>query len=253
MTAILGLLSGFALVIVAIFIGGAPAGFVNAAGILIVLFGTFAVTSVSFSGREMGETPGTVWRMMVQIQQEPSRAATAVIQIAERARRDGFLALERILPTLNEEPFLRKALSLLIDGTKGEEIEQILNREAGAIAARNMKTVDVLRRAGEVAPAMGLIGTLIGLVKMLGTLDDPSSIGPAMSVALLTTFYGAIMAHMVFIPLAARAERLSSDETLLNSVYALGAASMGRKENPRQLELIVNTILPPAQKVNYFD
>ncbi len=126
-------------------------------------------------------------------------------------------------------------------------------REAGTISARNMRSVDILRRAGDVAPAMGLIGTLIGLVQMLGSLNDPRTIGPAMAIALLTTFYGAILAHMVFLPLAARADRMSEEEALSNSVYTLGVASIGRKENPRRLEVIVNALLPPEQKVNFFE
>ena len=100
---------------------------------------------------------------------------------------------------------------------------------------------------------MGLIGTLIGLVQMLGNLEDPSSIGPAMAVALLTTFYGAVLANMFFLPLANKLERNSLVEHRVNHIYALGAASISRQENPRRLELLLNTILPPAQRVNYFD
>lgn len=235
------------------FIGGTPAGFINAAGMLIVIVGTFSVTAISFDSSDLTSAPKTVWHVMTQSPQNAGNAAVTVIRLAERARRDGVLALERTVPTFVQQPFLQKALGLMIDGTQIEDLEQILNREAAAISARNMKSVDVLRRAGEVSPAMGLIGTLIGLVQMLGNLDDPSTIGPSMSVALLTTFYGAIMAHMVFIPLAARAERISAEEATLNTVYSMGAASMTRKENPRQLELLVNTILPPAQKVAYFE
>lgn len=237
---------------IAMLIDGSAAGFINMASILIVLLGTFAVTSISFSPSELSSAPRTILRVMTSTTRDPSAAAVTVIRLAERARRDGMLALEAALPNFGQEPFLQKAMSLLVDGTRIEDVENILNREAAAIAARHMKSVDVLRRAGEVAPAMGLIGTLIGLVKMLGSLNDPSTIGPAMSVALLTTFYGAILAHMVFIPLAARAERMSAEETLLNSVYTMGATSMTRRENPRQLELLVNTILPPAKKVMYF-
>jgi chemotaxis protein MotA len=110
-----------------------------------------------------------------------------------------------------------------------------------------------MKKAGDIAPAMGLIGTLIGLVQMLGNLDDPSSIGPSMAVALLTTFYGAVLANMVFMPLAAKLERNSGEEELLNSVYMVGAVSIGRQENPRRLEMLINSILPPSKRVSYFD
>ena len=121
-----------------------------------------------------------------------------------------------------------------------------------AAATRHRCTADILRRAGEVAPAMGLIGTLLGLVQLLGRLSDPSAIGPAMAVALLTTFYGAILAHMVFLPFAAKADRSRETEQLVNSVYTLGASSIGRKENPRRLEVALNALLPPNKQVQYF-
>jgi len=100
---------------------------------------------------------------------------------------------------------------------------------------------------------MGLIGTLIGLVQMLGNLDDPSTIGPAMAVALLTTFYGAVLANMVFSPMASKLERNSTEEAMVNTVYMMGAASIGRQENPRRLEMLLNSILPPSKRVQYFD
>jgi chemotaxis protein MotA len=100
---------------------------------------------------------------------------------------------------------------------------------------------------------MGLIGTLIGLVQMLGRLDDPASIGPAMAVALLTTFYGAVLANMVYSPLANKLERNSFQETLVYEIYLTAAASIGRQENPRRLEMLLNTILSPSAQLSHFD
>lgn len=253
MTALIGLFSAFLLIAVAISIGGSPAAFVSVPGMLIVILGTFAVTAVSFSLAELKEAPRTLARIFRAPSGTPARGALRVLQIAERARKKGLLDLDRLLPAMRHEPFLAKSLQLLVDGHKGDEVEKIMRREAGAIAERNARAVDVLRRAGEVAPALGLIGTLVGLVQMLARLDDPAAIGPAMAIALLTTFYGAILAHMVFLPLAARAERMSAEEELLNSVYALGISSIGRRENPRRLEMMINSLLPPAQKIRYFD
>jgi len=119
--------------------------------------------------------------------------------------------------------------------------------------SRHERGVGILRQAATVAPAMGLIGTLIGLVQMLGNLDDPNSIGPSMAVALLTTLYGAVLANMVFSPLAAKLERNSNDEASVMNVYTLGASSIGRQENPRRLETLLNTLLPPPKRVQYFD
>ena len=141
----------------------------------------------------------------------------------------------------------------MVDGLPAEEVERILTQDNQATFERHLRSAGVLRRAGEVAPAMGLIGTLIGLVQMLGNLDDPSSIGPAMAVALLTTFYGAVLANMVFTPLATKLERNAQVESVVRQIYTIGAASISRQENPRRLEMMLNTILAPRQRVTYFD
>ncbi|MBL4719843.1 MAG: MotA/TolQ/ExbB proton channel family protein, partial [Alphaproteobacteria bacterium] len=103
-----------------------------------------------------------------------------------------------------------------------------------------------------ISPAMGLIGTLVGLVQMLGSLSDPSTIGPKMALALLTTFYGAILSNLIFTPLAAKLERNSTDQVLISQLQAMAATSIGRQENPRRLEMLLNTILPPGERVEYF-
>ena len=138
-------------------------------------------------------------------------------------------------------------------GPPGGEVEAIMRRDMHSTVQRHAKSTNVLRKLGEFAPAMGLIGTLIGLVQMLGRLNDPSTIGPSMAVALLTTFYGAVLANIVFLPLAAKLERNSTEEALVNNVYLMGATSIGRQENPRRLEMLLNSLLPPSQRVQYFD
>ena len=142
---------------------------------------------------------------------------------------------------------------LVVDGTQGEEVESIMRRDLNATLQRHRKGASILRKAAEFAPAMGLIGTLIGLVQMLGSLDDPSTIGPAMAVALLTTFYGAVLANMVFSPMASKLERNSTEEGTINTVYMMGASSIGRQENPRRLEMLLNCTLPPTKRIKYFD
>jgi len=123
---------------------------------------------------------------------------------------------------------------------------------AGDLGRARRAFSQCLRRAAEVAPAMGLIGTLVGLVQMLANLNDPSAIGPGMAVALLTTFYGAVLANMVLAPLAAKLEKRAGEESLVNEIYLMGVASIARRENPRRLEMLINTVLPPARRVSYF-
>ena len=141
---------------------------------------------------------------------------------------------------------------MLLEGATSDEIEPFMQGEMQAAARRQIRTVSVLRKAAEISPAMGLIGTLVGLVQMLGNLSDPSTIGPSMAVALLTTFYGAVLANMVFTPLASKLERNSSEEALINQIHVMAATSIGRHENPRRLEMMLNTILPPDHRIEYF-
>lgn len=253
MATLVGLLSGFALVAAAIWLGGSPGSFINAPSILIVIGGTLAVTTMCFSLNEMVRTVKVISKTVFHGARDPAEAATQVLQVSEMARKQGLLALQGTVAALKNEPFLHKGISMVVDGTPGEEVENIMRRDLQATLQRHAKSTSVLRRAAEFAPAMGLIGTLIGLVQMLGNLDDPSTIGPSMAVALLTTFYGAVLANMVFSPMANKLERNSAEEALVNHVYMMGASSIGRQENPRRLEMLLNSILPPAKRVRYFD
>ncbi len=250
---VVGLLAGFALVVSAIVLGGSPATFVNVPSVLIVIGGTFAVTTACFSVSEMLQSVRVVGRTMVYARRDPAAAATQVLHLAETSRKQGVLSLQGMLESLSDEPFLHKGIMMVVDGTPGEEVETMLRRDMMATEQRHARSAGILRKAAEFSPAMGLIGTLIGLVQMLGNLDDPTTIGPSMAVALLTTFYGAVLANMVFLPLAAKLERNSAEEALINQVYMLGAASIGRQENPRRLEMMLNSVLPPARRIQYFD
>jgi chemotaxis protein MotA len=248
-----GLVCGFGLLSAAIVLGGSPGSFINAPSILLVLGGTFSVVTVSYSLAEVVNTFRVIGKTIVWSGRDPSEAAVSVIKTAEIARHQGVLALQNYLDATTDEPFLQKGISLVVDGPPIAEIEEVMRRDLHATMQRHAKGAGILRKAAEYAPAMGLIGTLIGLVQMLGNLDDPSAIGPAMAVALLTTFYGAVLANMLLSPLAAKLERNSEDEALLNLVYLTAAVSMGRQENPRRLEMLLNSILPPAKRVHYFN
>jgi chemotaxis protein MotA len=250
---LLGLLAALALVGGAIFLGGSWLAFLDLRAILLVVAGTFAVTAVSYSIGEIIQAQPIMFRTLFHSGVAPNEAAMRVLQLSERARRRGILQLQSELFALRAEPFLHRAMTMLVDGIIVEEIERNLTFETHAMMQRHVRSTGILRRAAEVAPAMGLIGTLIGLVQMLGSLNSPERIGPAMAVALLTTFYGALLANVVFLPLASKLERNSATELLINQIYILGALSIGRQENPRRLELVLNTILPASQRVKYFD
>ncbi len=248
-----GVIGAFVVIGLAMVLGGSPGSFVDVPAILIVVGGTFLVTTVSFTLGEVAQAQRVMLRAVLYHAEPPEAAARRVLKLADVARQKGPFALEAELGAMHYGRFLAQAVSLVVDGLPAEEVESILGRERHATRERHIRSAGVLRRAGEVAPAMGLIGTLIGLVQMLGNLDDPSSIGPAMAVALLTTFYGAVLSNMVFNPLATKLERNSDVESMVNQIYSIGAASISRQENPRRLETTINAILSPVQRVNYFD
>ena len=227
---IVGITGGFALVLSAMILGGSVGAFVDAPAVLIVLGGTFMVTLASFSLAELLRAGAVMSRAVMTSTQAPSVAAYRIMELAEKARRDGVLALQLGTGQRSEEVFLRKAMALVVDGTPGEEVERILRREVQSQSQRSRTSADVFRRAAEVAPAMGLIGTLVGLVQMLSNL-----------------------AYMVFSPLASKLERRNDEDNLVQTVYLTGAASIGRHENPRRLEMLLNAILPPAHQIQYFD
>jgi chemotaxis protein MotA len=250
---LLGVGGAFAMIAGAMMLSGQAAAFLDVPSILIVVGGTFLVTTVSFSLGEIAAAQRLMLRAAVYHAETPQNAVWQALYLADLARKRGRLALQNVTEQLHDAPFLYRAITMVVDGVPAEEVERILARDAEAAFERHQRSAGILRRAGEVAPAMGLIGTLIGLVQMLGSLDDPSSIGPAMAVALLTTFYGAVLANMVFNPLAGKLERNSHIESTVSQIYTIGAASISRQENPRRLEMMLNTILPPDNRVAFFD
>lgn len=246
---VIGIGGALALIVLAMVLGGSPGSFLDIPAILIVVLGTLAVTLAAFTFDEIGATFAILPRTVMHPRQDAGEAADRVLDLAEEARARGLLKLQGApLEATADEPFLYKGLSLVIDGVAEDEVEDMLRQEMEATAARHARSVGVLRRAAEVSPAMGLIGTLVGLVQMLGNLDDPARIGPSMAVALLTTFYGAILSNVVFSPLASKLERTATEEQVINHLFVLGVVSIARKENPRRLEMLLNSILPPHQR-----
>jgi chemotaxis protein MotA len=250
---LLGFASGFGLVAAAMTVGGSPWSFFDLPAFLIVIGGTFGVTTICFPMHELLQTPRVIGKALVRPTRDAQRTAWEMLSIAEVARKKGLLDIEDNLDTAASDPMAVEALELVADGVPSNEIENVLQREIDAMVDRHMAGANVMRKAADVSPAMGLIGTLIGLVQMLSNLEDPSSIGPSMAIALLTTFYGAILSNMVFSPLAAKLERNSAEEALAAEMVLLGASSISRKENPRRLETSVNAILPPAKRVWFFE
>lgn len=249
---IIGLILGFTLLLLAVSFGGDIASFVDIPSVLIVLGGTASITLVCFSGKEVARTFKNLTKAFVFRAPDEQAEARLMLELAQRARSAGILSVQKDIETLSD-PFLRQGFQLAIDGVNPEAIETVMRGDTESMLDRHQKSIAVLRKAAEVAPAMGLIGTVIGLVQMLANLSDPDRIGPAMALALITTLYGAVLSYLVFMPLAAKLERNSLVEYQLRRIYTVAVLSVVRQENPRQLEVMINAILPPAKRVQVFD
>lgn len=245
--------AAFLLLVSAMALGGSLPAYADGPAFLMVFGGTAAVTAMSFSIEEVLNLPAVLGTTLVRGVPRGAAAARRLLAVAEQARRNGLLALENLLPRLNDDRFLVKAVAYVVDNTPAEPLERALRTELHATLARHRAAADMLRRGGEVAPAMGLIGTLVGLVQMLANLNNPASIGPAMAVAILATLYGAVLANMVLLPLAAKLDRNNHAEALIANLTIMAAVSIASHDSPRRLEVMLNSILPPAQRITYFD
>lgn len=250
---ILGLIFTFGLIIAAIAVKQTDARFIDGSSLLIVVLGTLTATAISYTLEELKQAGSIIAHSMVQKQWNPRQLANSLVSLAVIAKKKGVLALSNYNAELEKNEFLFQSFQMVIDGFNPEEIEFLLTQELEAEYERHKRSASITRRASEIAPAMGLIGTLIGLVMMLANLEDPEKIGPAMAIALLTTFYGAILGTIVMAPLAVKLEKRSSDEFMMKSLVKIAAVSIASQDNPRKLEMLLNSELPPAQRIRYFD
>lgn len=250
---ILGIFFALALIAGAISMGTGDASFFDVPSILIVILGTIAATSIAYTGAEMRRAGKILANSVFRKVWNYSGMAVQLLDLATLARKKGTLALGGAMAEISKDKLLARAVELVTDGYSAEDIERVLSQEIDALVERHRRSAGILRRAAEIAPAMGLIGTLVGLVQMLAALDNPDAIGPAMAVALLTTFYGAILGMVILSPLAAKLERNSNDEATIRTLIMVGMASIARQENPRRLEMLLNSELPPESRIKYFD
>ena len=192
---------------------------------MITLGGTIASTFVYFKPSQVLGVIGLTRVALFSGNQSPRDAIRLLVHFAGKARREGLLALEEEAENL-DDPFLKKGIRLVVDGTDPETVRQILDIEVTFLEERHQSGQQIFDHMGAMAPAFGMVGTLIGLIIMLGHMDDPSKIGPAMAVALITTFYGVVLANLVFIPIAGKLRVKSAEEVLLREVMIEGILSI---------------------------
>ncbi len=244
---LVGAVAGLLMITVAIYIGGGAGAFLNIPSMLITVGGTVCATLVHFPLAEVLRIVSVVKRTFAVNIPPPQQVIRDMGEFARAARRDGVLALEDTLSRVDDD-FLAKGLQLVIDGTEAEQLREIMLIELNSVQRRNKMGSNILSFMGEAAPAFGMIGTLIGLVQMLRKLDDPSMIGAGMATALITTFYGALLANLFFIPLAGKLTTRAKEEETVRQMMIEGLAGIQSGVNPGVLEDRLMSFLAPGSR-----
>lgn len=245
-----GLLIGFVLLIIAVIIGGGVSGiaaFINVPSMMIVVGGTFCATLVRYPLQRVFGLVGIIMKTIFVKLSSPQAEMQRLIEYAKLARREGLLALESKIIDI-KDAFLAKSIQLLVDGTDADGLRAILEKEIENVRGRHSIGKGVLESMGTVAPAFGMMGTLIGLVLMLRELDDPSKIGVGMATALITTFYGVLLANLIFLPMSGKLDIRSKEETLLKELIVEGVVAIQSGDNPSIVEEKLKGFLSPTQR-----
>lgn len=228
---IIGMTAGFGLITYAILLGGSAGVFYDFPSILITFGGMVAATFIHFSMSQMFSVFGVVKKTFFCRMPTEQELTQQMVNFAAINRRDGALALEQHLQKVRNG-FLVKGVQMLIDGQKEDVIAGQMSLEIQYLQERHADGKKLLEFMGSAAPAFGMVGTLIGLVQMLKTLDDPSKIGAGMATSLITTFYGAVLANLVFLPMAGKLGLRSKKESIQRQMIVEGLLSIVRGEGP---------------------
>lgn len=245
---IIGIAAGLAFIFMSIVTsGGAIASYVNLPSFLMVIGGSFAAMMVANPMSRMLGIMRYINQVLRPTDWQEERIINELVAFSERARREGLLALEDNLDEVEDE-FMRKGIQLVVDGTDPDIIKSILYNDLNQIQERHETGIKVFDDWGKIAPAFGMIGTLAGLIAMLANLEDQSSIGRGMALALITTMYGAIMANLVLVPMRSKLEDRDKEETRAKEIIIEGILSIQSGDNPRILLEKLVSFLPPRQR-----
>ncbi len=232
LTTIIGFLTGAICIVVSIMMAGSLEAFWDIPSVFIVLGGTIASTIISYRGKALKNLKTIYTKAFKKAEIDLNKDIELIISIANVARREGLLALEDTMSDV-DNPFLKKGIMLIVDGTDTELIKNILETEVYFIQSRHSEGQAMINSMAAYAPAYGMIGTLIGLILMLKNLDDSSALGPGMATALVTTFYGVVLANLIFTPISKKLKAQSDLEALQKELYIEGLLSIQEGENPR--------------------
>ncbi len=240
-----GIIVGFALLIAAIILGGNYDIFLNIPGLMIVIGGTFSAACINFPLSDIYNSFVAAFKIFVTRKLKANEVVNLMVKIAEISRREGLLALENIETDNN---ILKKTCQLIADNADTDLIQETLMIEIASMKQRHFITQEVFKKMGSYAPAFGMVGTLIGLVQMLSSLKDPDAIGPAMAVAILTTFYGSVLSNLVFLPIAGKLKSRTKEEVLHLQIIFEGAKCILQNNNPRFVYEKLSSFVPPKER-----
>lgn len=248
LTTILGTVLAFGLVLFSMASGDSGLGvFIHVPSLVMVVGGTFAVTMVNFPGAQLKSIAKVMAVTALYKAPHPSEEIERVVTYANLARKEGLLALESKLQEVKDS-FFAKGIQLVIDGFSADTVRDIMALEAEWQRQRHSMGKKIMDQMGTFAPAFGMIGTLVGLVQMLQNLSDPSQIGQGMATALLTTMYGAVLANMVFLPLAGKLDVRAKQEALLRELMIEGIVAIQSGEKPQLIKEKLKGFLDPKAR-----
>jgi chemotaxis protein MotA len=246
-----GLVLAFLSIIVSTLIDGNSFGpLIGPSSFVLVFFGAMGSGMTSIDKSDFGRVPASFLRAVKGAVFDSSGAVTTMAQLADVARREGMLALESRLEGI-DDTFLRKGTQLILDGIDSERVEETLLIQMEAVANRHKQMISFFETVGGYLPTFGMIGTVIGLINMLGNLSDPSQLGKGMAVALLTTLYGVMFANLVFMPVAGKLKKLSEAEQASMQVVLDGVLSIQAGMSPQMLVERLECYLPAAEQTGY--
>jgi len=245
---ILGLVLGIGAVLVSVIMeGGHLSSLVNPSAAVIVFVGTFGATMASVSLKQITGLPKVTMQAFISRLPDPRAGIELLVDLAQKARREGVLSLERELQSMDDE-FIRKGIQLVVDGSDPEVVRETMETEIAAMQERHSDGAGVFKTMGGFAPTLGIIGTVMGLIHMLGQLSEPGSMGPAIAAAFIATLYGVSSANLVYLPLAAKLQARSKAETLIREMVLEGILSLQAGGSPRALEDRLKAYLSPAER-----
>ncbi|MEC8956921.1 MAG: MotA/TolQ/ExbB proton channel family protein [Nitrospinota bacterium] len=243
----MGILSGTFLIVVAIIRGGDAGIFINLNSFLIVIGGTIATGFIAFPSKKITVMFPVIRNAFKPDPYEPQDYVDDIMRLAAKYRSGGMKQLENAESQLDNR-FLKSGIAMIVDGYNTKEIHEILERELAAMQERHNSGQKILRFMSVQAPVFGMAGTLIGLIQMLMHISNPDTIGPALATALITTFYGLLLANLIMTPLAAKLASRTEMESNLFRAIRIGVMGIHDRVNPQRIQRAMNALLPPSMQ-----